>query len=169
MDNSGIPTQSEWNASVYHAECVVECNLATAWEKLLDYVSWNPTFAGAKVVPISGEYRKEGEVVLIKKSISTVSGEPLSAFYAETVKVVPSRRIVWYVYPIEGELFRNFVDFSLAETPTGIKFAISYYEQTHLTEDLLSLQRTELPKIARRVTLAFKQYCEGREPDIEKV
>src|SRR5262245_58205337 len=105
--------------TVYYAESLVNCTLRKAWKIMLDYQSWNPTFAEAEVIPVRGEPSTEGELVLIRKSLTDVKGEPLPQFYAETVKVVPDRRIVWYVYPKEGDAFRNFVDFGLTEVAAG--------------------------------------------------
>jgi hypothetical protein len=149
-----------WVPSVYYAQSVVRCPLTKAWETLLDYEAWNPTFVGAHVVPVRGEPRTEGELVLIRKSLTDVKGEPLE-FYAETVKVSPQRHIVWYVYPKEGQAFRNFVEFGLAEAFSGVQFDIRYYAQNRLPAQLLIQERNATAAILRDSALAFKRYCEA--------
>jgi hypothetical protein len=148
--------------SVYYAESEVECTLAKAWEILLDYPAWNPTFAGAQVSTVKGAPRTEGEVVLIRKPLLDVKGEPIPEFYAETVKLAPQRHIVWYVYPKAGEDFRNFVDFGLAETAHGVRFNIYYYEQNLLSGELLEKQRRDYAAALQHTANTFKAYCESR-------
>jgi len=146
--------------AVYYAEVKVNCPLEKAWKILLDYEAWNPTFIGAQVVPVQGPRRAEGELVLIEKSLSNTNGEPLPAFYAQTIKMVPRSHIVWYVYPKEGEAFRNFVDFGLTEARSGVGFNIYYYAQTVTSGDLLIQQRKDSEAMMQTVALAFKKYCE---------
>ena len=150
---------STWIPSVFHAEVLVACRLEHSWEVMLDYQAWNPDFAHAQVELLSGRPRTEGELVLIK--LHDKNGTRLSEFYAETVKVVSQRRFVWYVYPEEGDAFRNFVDFGLAETPSGVKFSIDYYAQTPLPHESLSTYRQESEAAFRKLAAAFKEYCEA--------
>lgn len=150
-----------WAPSVYYVESFVSCSLRKAWELMLDYRAWNPSFADAEVTRVSGEPNTVGEIVLIKKSLLDVTGEPLPEFYAETVKLVPFNHIVWYVYPKAGDSFRNFVDFGLAESPGGVKFYIDYYAQNPLSGELLAKERQQSESGLRDLTLAFKNHCES--------
>jgi hypothetical protein len=153
----------DWTPSIHYAESYVACSLQQAWNLVLDYPSWNPSFVGAEVIPVSGPRGGEGEVVQIKKQLKAVTGDSLPPFYAKTVKLVPLRHIAWYVYPMEGdaETFRNFVDFGLSEVAQGLRFSVNYYAQARLTADLLSKQRAERDASLGRLVLAFKRHCEG--------
>jgi hypothetical protein len=160
MNPSVQPVTIDLTPSVYYGESLVRCKIDYAWKVMLDYQAWNPTFVGAEVMPVRGDYRTEGELVLIKKSLSDVHGEPLPQFYAETIKVVPRRNIVWFVYPVEGDDFRNFVDFGLLEGPAGVTFRIDYYAQNRLSGDLLLKERTQSQATLQHTADAFKEYCE---------
>jgi hypothetical protein len=156
-----------WTPSIYFAESVVRCPLDYAWKVLVDYQKWNPTFIGAQVQPVRGEWRKPGELVLIKKQMETSSGEPLPEFYAETVVANEPHRIIWYVYPITGQQFRNFVDFGLSEVAGGVRFSINYYAQIQRFGELTVQQQQALEKERAQGTQdmhllvdAFKKYCE---------
>jgi hypothetical protein len=149
-----------WTPSVYYSEILIDCPIDKAWKFMLDYEAWNPTFVGAEVVPVKGKARTEGELVLIRKSLKDIKGEPLPEFYAETVKVVPHRHIVWYVYPKGTGDFRNFVDFGLSEEPSGVKFSVYYYAQNRIAPELLSKEREATQKIHGELAAAFKKYCE---------
>jgi hypothetical protein len=151
-----------WAPSVYYANSLVNCPLPKVWELLLDYEAWNPSFADALVTRVAGEPRTEGEIVLIKKSVLDAIGQPIPEFYAETVKLIVPRRIVWYVYPREGDSFRNFVDFGLTEVATGVRFNIDYYAQNPLVGELLSKERVHSETGLHDLALAFKRYCESR-------
>jgi len=157
-------------ASVYFADIAVHCSLERAWLALLDYQAWNPHFLGSKVTPICGMRGCEGEVVLIKDNSPYVTGEAPPEFYAETIKVLAPRRIVWRVYPTQGRAFCNFVDFGLSETSAAdVRFAVSYYEQLVLPADLLESHRTESETIYRQLALAFKAHCETRSAGTDEV
>jgi hypothetical protein len=158
IDHHGQPS---WVASVYYAESVVNCSLEKAWTVLINYRAWNPTFADAEVALVHGQRSTEGEVVLIKKSLKDAAGEPSPEFYAETVKVVNQRRIVWYVYPRKGQAFRNFVDFGLTAASSGVKFNIQYYAQEQLPQELLIKNRKEYQAGLDHLAIAFKSYCES--------
>ncbi len=164
MSTSGPDEGMEWKASIYEAQSLVTCSLPDAWRSLLDYQSWNPSFADSEVVTVKGAPRTEGEVVLIKKKLLDVTGAPLPQFFAETVRLVPSRQVVWYVYPKDGDSFRNFVDFRLSETSEGVRFEIHYYAQDRLAEDLLRKQRREYQRFFDNLAFAFKKYCEEHIP-----
>lgn len=148
--------------SVYYAESIVRCTLAQAWEAMLDYQSWNPTFVGAQVIPVKGEPRTQGEVVLISKRLTDLKGEPLPEFFAETVRVVQHRHIVWYVYPKDREGFRNFVDFCISEAAGGVRFSIQYYEQDLVSGELLVEHRNNNTATLEQSAAAFKTYCESQ-------
>jgi hypothetical protein len=160
MPESGHEHKIEWVPSVYYAQILVDCPLARAWEILLDYRAWNPDFVGARVIPVSGKHRTQGEVVLISKPV-VMDGEPLPEFFAETAKLTPHRRVVWYVYPKSEESFRNFVDFALDELPSGVRFNIDYYEQIRLAREAIKKHREEFEKSLHDCALAFKRYCEA--------
>lgn len=155
-----------WTPSIYFAESVVRCSLDYAWKALVSYEKWNPTFIGAQVQPVKGEWRKPGELILIKKQLETSSGEPLPQFYAETVVAIEPRRIIWYVYPVEGHQFRNFVDFGLSEGASGVRFSINYYAQSprygELTQqqEALEKERAQGMQGMQDLADAFKKYCE---------
>lgn len=152
--------------SVFYAESLVHCTLQSAWRMMLDYKAWNPDFACAETALVRGEPRSEGELTLI-----TLFGEnraPLSQFYAETVKVA-SHHIVWYVFPAEGDSFRNFVDFGLEETPSGVTFRIYYYAQNRASVEALAQVRREMETSLRNLTVAFKHYCESHSSRVESL
>lgn len=154
-----------WTPSVYYAEILVNCTKEKAWKAMLDYQAWNPTFIGAQVTPVCGKPGTEGEVVRIGKQLSDVNGDPLPEFFAETVKVVPERHIVWYVHPKEGDAFCNFVDFGLVEAGGEVKFQVLYYEQNRLSGSVLLRQREQFEATLLAVAAAFKSYCEtGARP-----
>jgi len=156
----------ELTPSVYFAEILVQCELEHAWRVLLDFEVWNPTFVGSRVTPVAGNARSEGERLLISKTYSDPKGERFPEYYADTVKVVPSRRIVWYCYAKEGssyhdqrDPFRNFVDFGLTEEPAGVRFAICYYEQNRQSGEVLSRERAFMQSALDQVVAAFREYC----------
>jgi hypothetical protein len=159
--NDDSEDQPAWAASVYHAESLVHCSLDHAWNVMQDYEAWNPSFVGATVRRVSGEPRSEGEVVLIRKLGTEVTGEESPDFHAVTVKWVPSSRLVWYVYPVTGRSFRNFVDFGLAEVPDGVRFTINYFAQDALSGELLDQQRKGYEEFLPVLARAFKAYCES--------
>jgi hypothetical protein len=142
-------------------ETEVNTGLRGVWTALLQYEVWNPTFADATVVPITGGYRSEGEIVLIKKRGVDQAGTSIPEFYAETVKIIPFSRICWYVHPKDGESFRNFVDFGLSEIPSGVRFSINYYEQSLLTGEQLAQHRRESTLSFPELAAAYKAYCES--------
>jgi hypothetical protein len=145
----------------YAASDDIACDIATAWEILQDYQAWNPTFVGATVTPVSGPPGGEGEVVRISKRLVDPSGERIPDFYAETVKIVPERHLVWYVFGDEHATFRNFVDFGLDPTAAGCRWLASYYAQNAVEaarlEEWVGFQQETLEKTAA----AFKEYCEA--------
>jgi hypothetical protein len=149
--------QPDWTPSVYHAECCVECTRQQAWHAVLDYTSWNPDFANAEIIPISGKPGMEGELVLMK--LRSASGDLLAEFHSQTVRIVPETCIVWYVHPKEGTAFRNFVDFSLEEAPAGVRFSIRYYAQNPLSGDPLRQQRQGMQAGLEELTRAFQRHC----------
>lgn len=150
------------SVSVYYAASLVNRSLQDAWRTMLDYQAWNPSFVGATVMAVRGSPGSEGEVVLIKKELLDATGAPLPEFYAETVKVVPCSHIVWYVYPREGNSFRNFVDFALVDTPNGVMFSIYYYAQNQLAADVISAERIATQASLDDTAVAFKRYCEAK-------
>jgi hypothetical protein len=168
MKESNSQDALDWTAAVYFDETVVHCDIATAWEILVDYEAWNPTFVGAQVTRIEGTPRSEGERVRIHKTYSDPLGDAVPEFYAETVKIVPGRRIVWYCYAREGHTyqnqkdpFRNFVDFGLTELPSGgVRFAIFYYAQNRLSGESLSREREFMRSTLLGSVTAFRDYCE---------
>jgi hypothetical protein len=161
MKESDRQTHLGWAASVYYAESFVNSTLEKAWKLLLEYELWNPTFVDATVTLISGKHRSEGEVVLIHKPSLHMYGEPIPYFYAETLKVVPYRHMAGYLYPKEGDTFRNFVDFGLSEVSAGVRFDIFYYEQNRLSGELLTKHRKEYEVALKDLAAAFKHYCEA--------
>jgi hypothetical protein len=154
-------SNSQWAASVYYAEIVIGCELERAWERMLDYEAWNPSFQGAQVHRVRGEARAEGELVLIKKAIVDSAGNPWPEFYAETVKLVPQSHVVWYLYPKEGDAMRNFVDFELTAISSAVRFNIDYYAQSRVTGEALSRERKEMQAALNDLTLALKRHCEA--------
>lgn len=150
---------------VYHAESLVNCGMEKAWKIMLNYEAWNPTFVDAVVTPVRGRYRSEGELVLIKKAPSNGNGGELPPFYAKTVKVTRHAHVVWYVYPRDENPsynFRNFVDFGLTETGSGVKFNVFYYAQVSSSGESLAKEKKEYGAAMREIAVAFKSYCEAR-------
>lgn len=150
-----------WTASVYYVEILVNCDLARAWEIMLDYKTWSPGYTEADITTVRGTPHTEGEIVLVSKPL-LMDGEPLPQFYTETVKVVPHQHLVGYAYPREGRLFRNFIDFGLSKVSSGVRFDIHYYEQNLLSGDALIKHRKEFEQSLQTVAAAFKSYCEAK-------
>lgn len=161
MKKSG-PTDVTLVPSVYYAESVVNCPLNHAWRALLNYQAWNPSFAGAQVTHTHGEQGREGEIVQIQKSIMDASGKPWPEFYAETVKLVPQRHVVWFVYSKAGDLSRNFVDFGLEPATSGVKLSIQYYALNPLAGEALAAQRRQMEAALGELATAFKNHCESK-------
>jgi hypothetical protein len=156
---------ADWIPSVYFAESLVNTTLDYAWTVMLDYQAWNPTFADAQVTLVKGQPSTEGELVLISKKYLDAKGEPLPAFYCETVKIVPHRRIVWYAYPKldnanQMDSFRNFVDFGLTAVPGGVRFDIYYYAQNRVLEGQLATERKYMESFLSDLAVTFKKHCE---------
>jgi hypothetical protein len=146
--------------SVFYAESAVRCRLQDAWRMMLDYKAWNPDFVHSETNSVRGEPGCEGELTLITQLDGNRT--PVAQFYAETVKLVPPYHIVWYVFPKEGDAFRNFVDFWLEETSSGVKFRIYYYAQNSVGVQALAQLRTDIETSLRNLVMAFKSYCESR-------
>ena len=146
--------------SVYYAEADVSCPIDEAWRLMLDYQSWNPDFANARVTTIAGQRQAEGEVVTIQ--IMNPAGDVLAQFYAHTVKVVPQRHFVWYTYTGVQGSFHNFIDFELAESVSGCRFRINFYAQNLLSADALAAHREKTQNSLVRLAAAFKNFCEAR-------
>ena len=153
--------------SVYFAESLVRCDIGMAWRILLDYTTWNPSYAGATVTRIEGAAGTEGELVLISNNWSYAERTGFPPYYARTVKLVPGRRVVWYCYAKEGlafqdqqDPFRNFVDFGLTPEGGGIRFLYSYYQQTRQTDEAITRERQFLGQKLQATAHAFRDYCE---------
>lgn len=151
----------EWSASVVYTECSIDCPIERAWERLMNYEEWNPSFAGSHITRVRGAPRTEGELVLIRKTELRINGEKYPEFYAETVKIVPQRHIVWYIYPKEGSSFRNFVDLGLTPEGKGVRLNTYYYAQNPLFGESLQAERNTLEAALNKNALAFKKYCES--------
>lgn len=161
MPETSFRNEFGWSPTVYYAETYANATAERAWALMLDYQAWNPSFVGAEVLHMDGVHRAEGEVVLIRKRLIDVDDTPLPEFYAETVKVVPYRNIVWYVYRKGGDGFRNFVDFGLSEEASGVRFRVSYYAQSQFVGELLIKQRLEREATLKTLVIAFKSRCEA--------
>jgi hypothetical protein len=151
-----------WIPSCYRNEVHVNCSLELAWETLLHYPKWNPTFVGATVKRVRGSFGQEGELVLINKELlKDVHGNRLPQFYAETIKVIPQKKLVWLAYPEEGLAFCDFVDFELTKTDSGVRFVYCSFAQNQLPESLIEQQRARAQATYLSVVNAFKAYCEN--------
>ncbi len=157
-----------WTASYYFTAVDVHLSLDLAWEKLLNYRAWNPSFEGATVTVISGSPNTVGERVLIGKTSELMDGEPVPQFYAETIVLDHRRRqVVWYVYPTRGRLFRNFVDFRLVFQGDVVRFEISYCEQNQLEGAALHAHRIAYDADLQALAHTFKAHCERRSTSDE--
>src|SRR5687767_2235836 len=154
---SDKPLAETLQPSVYYVESSVRCRLHDAWRIMLDYKAWNPDFARAETALVRGTTGSEGELTLI--TMLDEHRAPVSQFYAETVKVVAPHHIVWYVFPKEGDAFRNFGDFWLEETPSGVTFRIHYYAQNAVPVQALAQLRADTEASLRNLAGAFKRYC----------
>jgi hypothetical protein len=155
--------QRRWNRTwfVSFADILIDCSLQPAWMHMLNYQAWNPNLIGAIVTPVRGNPQEEGGIVLIKR-VSTDAQTPApAAFYAETIRLVAPRHIVWFAYPEEGDAFRDLIDFALCEVASGVQFTISYYAQTESTGNMLSTQRNDRETNLRQLAVSFKVHCEG--------
>ena len=154
-----VAAGSESARSVYYAQSQLACTVEQAWPRMLAYQDWNPGFVGGTVSRLRGQPASEGELVLI--SLVDAAGNPVPEFYAETLKVVPLRHIVWDVYPKAGEAFRNFLDFEL--TPAAhdrAEFRIHCYTQDRLTGALLEQQRAQSQAGLNALATAFREHCQ---------
>jgi hypothetical protein len=156
-----ISEQSEWKASFYHASADIDRPADTIWEALLDYQKWNPSFQGARVTRVDGGSLALGGRVLIEKTSEYLDGELVPQFYAETVALDRLRyHVCWYVYPLEGNLFRNFVDFRLVPQGEKTQFEIFYYEQNQLKGADLEKHRLAYAEDLRNLANDFKLHCD---------
>jgi|RhiMethySRZTD1v2_1073278.scaffolds.fasta_scaffold02151_11 hypothetical protein len=160
MDQERRTDTADLSCSVYYARSIVRCDPLSAWEILLSYEAWNPSFATAQTSRIHGTARCEGEIVRIVAC--PPGGDPQPAFYAETVKLVPQQHIVWHVYPEEGDSFRNFLEFGLSPRPEGVQFDIRCYARERMSADALAKHRSDTETGLQGLALAFKEYCERR-------
>lgn len=152
---------SNINASIYYAEIDIDAPLERTWERLVDYQAWNPNFAHAKVTTIKGQRGAQGEVIHIDER--DAEGAAVQEFYAETTRIEPGRRIAWFVYPLDREEFRNFVDFELVPRDGGVTFQIRYYAQVRGEFSDAELAEQTAAGDAAYVGLAkaFKEYAES--------
>lgn len=148
--------------SAFFPSIDIDVPLAKAWDLLIDYNAWNPSFANAVVTTVEGQPGAEGEIVDIKQY--DVPGGTLQAhFFAETVRVIERHHFTWAVYPIEGDDFRNFVDFELLARPDGgVTFYIQYFSQTRTAEADLPGVRAGMQQAFEDLTVAFKRHAESR-------
>jgi hypothetical protein len=147
-------------ASIYYAAIDIDTEIDRAWDLLVDYEAWNPSFAHAIVTTRTGERGAEGEVVHIDER--DAAGTRVSEFYAETTRIVPGRRIAWFVYPLDGEEFRNFIDFELVPREGGVTFEIRYYAQVRGVPDTDDQRPGD--RVYADLALAFKEHCDAKAP-----
>jgi hypothetical protein len=161
---SAVPSRAPFDGlpCVSYATFDVECDIATAWEILQDYPSWNPSFVGATVTHVDGPRGAEGETVRISKDLADPSGSRLPAFHATTVRMVPERHLVWYVFGDDGDRFRNFVDFGLTPTETGCRWDAYYYAQYAVEPDRLGEWTALQQRTLEETGAAFAEYCGAR-------
>jgi hypothetical protein len=147
----------DWQPTVHYVEGVVEAPIGRAWDLMIDYQGYNPTFVGATVTLLEGEPGAEGELVLIEK-VDHDTGAAATPFYCRTAKVIPESHIVWYLWDDADEL-RNFVDFGLHEDERGVVFSIHYYAQGRLAGDDLARSREQLVTFLPDLVGIFQKHC----------
>ena len=152
-----------WTASSYYVTVQVECPLDSAWEHLINYRAWNPSFQDAVVEHLGGTTNAAGGRVLIRKTAEFMDSQRVPDFYADTLILDSNRhQVVWYVSPTVGRMFRNFVDFRLALlSEKRVQFEISYYEQNQLTGAALDSHRIAYEADLKDLANAFRSHCEG--------
>jgi hypothetical protein len=155
-----ISSRERLSPSVFYAESTVHCTLQEAWNMMLDYKAWNPDFVQSETTLVRGDPQMEGELTLV--NVLDEKRAPVGQFYAETIKVVAPHHMVWYVFPVAGEEFRNFVDFWLEEVGSGVRFRIYYYAQNAVPVEALAQLRSNMDESLRSLTVAFKIYCESK-------
>lgn len=146
----------EWAASSYYASSLVHCPLEDAWRSMVNYPAWNPGFVGSRVTRVQGDPNVEDEIVLIE--LVDGRGDPLPPFYAQTLNVVPWRRMVWYAHDARGNAFRNFISFELVPEPHGIVFSIHWYALDRLTGPSLTEHRKATELGLQQLADAFKTF-----------
>jgi hypothetical protein len=145
--------------SAFFPHVEVDVPMDVAWPTMVDYMSWNPAFANARVTTVAGTPGAEGEVIHIEQY--DAEGSLTQVFRAETVRIVPRHHITWAVFPEEGDDYLNFGDFELLERPGGVEFYIQYFAQTRTANADLAEVRAGLESGLRELVLAFKAYCES--------
>jgi hypothetical protein len=86
-----------------------------AWPHVVAYDTWQ---SYSRVEHVSGERGGADEVVLLEKH-----GVP-DPFYTRTVLLVPGRRLIGKVYPVESEGWYGFVEFRLDEVDGGTRLSV---------------------------------------------
>lgn len=154
---------TDWQPSVFYIEGVVAAPIGRAWELLIDYQGYNPTFEGATVTLVEGVRDTEGEVVVIEK-VDHDTGIAAPPFYCKTAKFQPPvdgrpAHIVWYLWDDADEM-RNFVDFGLHQDARGVVFSINYYAQGRQTGDALAASRAGLAAFLPELVGIFQRHAE---------
>jgi hypothetical protein len=157
-----MPMTLDWQPTVLYREGLVEAPIERAWELMIDYQGYNPTFEGATVTLVDGERGAEGEVVLIQK-VDHETGAPARPFFCRTAKLIPPApgtpaHIVWYLWTDDDEL-RNFVDFGLRQDERGVVFSISDYTQDRLEGEALARSRDGLASFLPLLIAIFQKHC----------
>jgi hypothetical protein len=134
---------------------LIDAPRAQAFDWMIDYTAYNPTFAGSNVERVRGEQYAEGEVVAISKLAD--DGSPQTPFLCETAKFVPGERIVWYLSSPEADTARTYTDFSLRDTPEGVLFEINYFTATSDPENA-AMNRSFVEGFLQNLVGIFQQH-----------
>jgi hypothetical protein len=146
---------------IYYAEIGVAAGLDEAWEALVDYQSWNPSFASAITTTVRGDPRETGGIVHIAERDE--QGMTINSFFAETARIRPGRGLAWFVYPPVGEAFRNYLDFELVPDGESVQLQVRYYAQlrTPLEPEEAAVRTAEGDTAYLELARSFRDYVEA--------
>lgn len=145
---------------VMREEIMVDALPQAVWPYMLNRKSW----MSFDLETLSGKRGEEGELILVSQQ----DNEKVPAQYLlKTVKVVQQQQVVSKVFPVEGDDFIGFSDFSLVRVNGGSKLILSFYMEIKMAkksadplEDLQNIKAGSQLKIRENIE-RIKQLAEN--------
>lgn len=100
-------------------EVAIDAPARAVWPYLLDFRTFNDTFE--KIELLEGEEHAVGSITRLTKSQGQWYVPP---YLVKIIHLEPGKRIVWKLFPEQGEEYVAFVEFSLREEGGKTIFAI---------------------------------------------